>query len=258
VLDITPNPLPRETPVSELLLLSNSTSPGLGFLEHALDTIAALLPAGRRRLLFVPFASGDPDRSATVMTAALAPLAVEVTSAHRLADPAAAVGSADAVFVGGGNSFRLLRAMQDCGLLTAIAGSVRAGMPYLGSSAGTNMACPTLRTTNDMPIVQPRSFEALALIPFQINPHYLDPDPASAYQGETRRQRIEEFLECNDVPVLGLREGSWLRVSGGAAAIGGTASAALFTRGAAARELAAGSDVSALLAAVPRFDVGRP
>jgi dipeptidase E len=247
-----------DTLVTELLLLSNSVSPGLGFLEHALDEIAALLPAGRRRLLFVPFASGDPDGYTELMSAALAPLSVQVTGAHTHAVAAAAVRSADAVFVGGGNSFRLLRALQRRDLLTLIAESVRAGMPYLSASAGTNMACPTLRTTNDMPIVQPASFDALGLVPFQINPHYLDPDPASTHQGETRRQRIEEFLEENDVPVLGLREGSWLRVSDGAAAIGGTTGAVLFARGTAPRELAAGSDVSALLAAQPRFDLGPP
>jgi len=114
-----------------------------------------------------------------------------------------------------------------------------------------------LRTTNDMPIVAPRSFDALGLIPFQINPHYLDPDPASSHQGETREQRIEEFFEENDVPVLGLREGSWLRVSDRKAAIGGTAGGRLFARGASPRELPPGSDVSALLETRPRFDVGR-
>ncbi len=241
--------------MTELLLLSNSTSPGLGFLEHALDTIAELVPPGRR-LLFVPFASGDPDGYTDVMTAALAPLSIQVSGAHREPVPAAAVAAADAVFVGGGNSFRLLRALQATGLETAIAARVRDGQPYLGSSAGTNMACPTLRTTNDMPIVQPESFDALGLIPFQINPHYLDPDPASTHGGETRPRRIKEFLEENDVPVLGLREGSWLRVHGGLATVGGTAGARLFARGAAPRELPPGSDVSDLLQARPRFDVG--
>lgn len=242
--------------VADLLLLSNSTSPGLGFLEHALDTIGGLLPAGRRRLLFIPFAASDPDRYTQVMAAALAPAAIEITGAHRCPDPIRALSSADAVFVGGGNAFRLLRALQDSGLAAAIRDRVSAGMPYLGASAGTNVACPTVRTTNDMPIVAPRSLDALGLIPFQINPHYRDPDPASTHQGETRQQRIEEFLEENDVPVLGLREGSWLRVSDSRAAIGGTAGGRLFGRGAAPAELPSGSDVSALLTMRPRFDVG--
>jgi dipeptidase E len=243
--------------MTELLLLSSSASPGRGFLEHALGAIDAVVPATRRRLLFVPFAAADPDRYTDVVAAALAPLSFEVTGAHRRADIPAALSSADAVLVGGGNSFRLLRALREGGLLNAIARRVEEGMPYIGASAGTNMACPTLRTTNDMPIVAPGSFEALGLIPFQINPHYLDPDPASRHQGETRQQRIEEFLEENDVPVLGLREGAWLRVSRGTAAIGGTAGARLFTRGGAPLELPAGSDVTTLLASRPRFDVGR-
>jgi dipeptidase E len=240
--------------VTELLLLSNSTSPGRAFLEHALAEIAGLAPAGSR-LLFVPFASRDHDSYAQVMAQALAPISIRVTGAHQVRDPVLAVEECDAVFVGGGNSFRLLRALQDTGLGPAIAARVRAGLPYLGSSAGTNMACPTLRTTNDMPIVQPSSFQALGLIPFQINPHYLDPDPASTHQGETRQKRIEEFLECNDVPVLGLREGGWLRVSGGTAVTGGTTWSRLFARGAGPRELPPGSDVSDLLATEPRFDL---
>jgi dipeptidase E len=240
--------------VAELLLLSNSVSPGLGFLEHARAEIRELVPAGSR-LLFLPYAVADRDRYAAVMTGALAPLSITVTSAHQLPDPAAALAACDAVFCGGGNSFRLLAALQAAGLVAALRERVTAGLPYLGASAGTNMACPTLRTTNDMPIVEPESFAAIGLIPVQINPHYLDPDPASTHQGETRPQRIAEFLEENDVPVLGLREGSWLRVSGAVAAIGGTAGARLFRRGQPAAELPPGADVSYLLGVRPRFDV---
>jgi dipeptidase E len=241
--------------VPELLLLSNSTSPGMGFLEHARAEISRLAPPGSR-LLFVPYASADHDGYTEVMAAALAPVSVQVTGAHRAGDPGPALAGADAVFVGGGNSFRLLRILEETGLGAAMAERVQNGLPYLGASAGTNMACPSLRTTNDMPITQPASFAALGLIPFQINPHYLDPDPASTHQGETRQRRIEEFLECNDVPVLGLREGSWLRVSEGLARTGGTTWARLFRRAAEPRELPPGSDVSDLLATVPRFDVG--
>jgi dipeptidase E len=237
----------------ELLLLSNSVSPGMAFLEHARGVIGELVPPGSR-LLFLPYASADLDRYGRVMTDALAPLGIAVLSAHVLTDPAAELTACDAVFCGGGNSFRLLRTLQRTGLIPALRERVAAGMPYLGASAGTNMACPTLRTTNDMPVVQPDSFAAIGLIPFQINPHYLDPDPASTHQGETRPQRIAEFLEENDVPVLGLREGSWLRVSGRAAAVGGTAGARLFSRGQDARELAPGTDVSYLLGVRPRFD----
>ncbi|MGH3410686.1 MAG: dipeptidase PepE [Streptosporangiaceae bacterium] len=135
----------------ELLLLSSSTSPGMGFLEHARGQISRLIPPGRQ-MLFVPYASADHDGYTEVMAAALAPVSIQVTGAHRAGAPASALAAADAVFVGGGNSFRLLRTIQDTGLGAAIAERVRAGLPYLGSSAGTNMACPTLRTTNDMPI----------------------------------------------------------------------------------------------------------
>jgi dipeptidase E len=240
--------------VADLLLLSNSVSPGMGFLEHARTVIGGLVPPGSR-LLFLPYASAAQNRYAEVMASALAPLSITVRPAHTSADPAAELNGCDAVFAGGGNSFRLLRALQSMGLVTALRSAVAAGLPYLGASAGTNMACPTIRTTNDMPIVQPQSFDAIGLVPFQINPHYLDPDPDSTHQGETRPQRITEFLEENDVPVLGLREGSWLRVSGSAAMLGGTAGARLFRRSQDACELAPGADVSDLLTASPRFDV---
>jgi dipeptidase E len=239
--------------VPELLLLSNSVSPGLGFLEHALGEISELLPPGSR-LLFLPYASSDPDRYTEVMAAALAPLSVRVAGAHVAADPVHEVAAADAVFTGGGNSFRLLRALQIRGLVPAIRERAAAGMPYLGASAGSNVACPTIRTTNDMPIVEPASFDALGLIPFQINPHYLDPDPGSQHQGETRPQRIREFLEENDVPVLALREGSWLRVSGSAAKVGGTAGGIIFTRHSGERGVSPGTDVSHLMSAPVRFD----
>lgn len=236
----------------ELLLLSNSTAPGRGFLEHALEAIRETLD-GRRRLLFIPFASSGPDAYTEVMRRALAPLAVTVESA-REAELPGAIEACEAVFVGGGNSFRLLRSLSRSDALDALRSAVAAGVPYLGASAGSNLACPTIRTTNDMPIVEPGSFSALGLVPFQINPHYVDSAPAD-HQGETRSQRIEEFLEHNDVPVLGMREGSWLRVSGDTAVLSGTSGSRLFRRHADPEELPVGTDVSWLLATSPRFDV---
>jgi dipeptidase E len=242
--------------VIDLMLLSNSYSPGLGMLEHALDTVRELLAEGSR-VLFVPFADSDPDRYTDTMSAALAPVGAQVTGAHRVSDPVRALAEHDAVFVGGGNSFRLLRAAQRCGLLPVIRERVAAGMPYLGTSAGANLACPTIRTTNDMPIVAPTSLSALGLVPFQINPHY----PAAsqgASQGETRDKRLQEFLEENDVPVLALREGSWLRVHGPAASIGGTAGGRVLTRAAGARPVEPGDDVSYLLTSRPVYDTEDP
>jgi dipeptidase E len=237
----------------ELLLLSNSVPYGGTFLGHALDAVTGLL-SGRRELVFVPYALRDQAAYTARVRAALEPAGVTVTGLDEVTDPLAEVRRAAALFIGGGNSFRLLAELQRRELTGAIAERALAGMPYLGSSAGTNMACPTLRTSNDMPIVQPRSFGALGLIPFQINPHYVDPDPSSRHMGETRPARIAEFLEENDVPVLGLREGSWLRVTGGTATVGGLAGARLFTRADPPRELPPGADVSPLLAVQSRFD----
>ncbi|MFD5319308.1 dipeptidase PepE [Streptomyces sp. NPDC127098] len=239
-----------------LLLLSNSTAPGRRYLEHATDEIAALLD-GARSLLFVPYALADHAGYTARVAAALAPLGVTVTGAHAVPDQAAAVREAEAVFVGGGNSFRLLKALHERGLAPAIRERVTAGdLPYLGSSAGTNMACPTLRTTNDMPIVQPPTFDALGLVPFQINPHYLDAKPDTAHMGESRAERLEQFLEENDVPVVGLREGTWLRREGDRLTLGGIAAGALLFRrgGQAPEEFAPGADLSQLLAERHRFD----
>ncbi|MEW2544266.1 dipeptidase PepE [Streptomyces sp. NPDC047002] len=238
----------------KLLLLSNSTAPGRRYLEHAKEEIREVLD-GAADLLFVPYALADHDAYTAQVAAALEPLGIRVTGAHTAADPAAAVREAGAVFVGGGNSFRLLKALHALGLVAAIRERAAAGAPYLGSSAGTNMACPTLRTTNDMPIVQPPSFDALALLPFQINPHYLDAAPDSAHMGETRAQRLAQFLEENDVPVVGLREGTWLRRTDGRLTLGGTpAGAVVFRRGAQPEEVPTGHDLSELLACEAHFD----
>jgi dipeptidase E len=140
------------------------------------------------------------------------------------------VKEADAVFVGGGNTFRLLKALNDLSILEILRTRVLTGVPYIGSSAGTNVACPTIRTSNDMPIVEPPSLAALGLVPFQVNPHYLDPDPTSRHMGETREERLLQFLEENDVPVVGLREPSMLRIEDGSATLLGNAPARVFRR----------------------------
>jgi dipeptidase E len=226
----------------KLLLLSNSSAPGRGFLEHAREEIVDVL-GSCRSLVFVPYALADHDGYTAKVAAALEPVGISVTGVHT-GDPVAMIIGAEAVFVGGGNTFRLVKALHELGLIEAIRHAVTGGAVYLGSSAGTNVAAPTLRTTNDMPIVEPPSFETLGLVPFQINPHYLDPDPSSTHQGETRQERIEQFLEDNDVPVLGMREGTWLRVDGESWRLGGlSAGARLFRRGAAPLELHPGADL---------------
>src|SRR5712691_11883404 len=166
--------------MARLLLLSNSSNHGQGYLDHALPAIRGLL-GPVPRLLFVPFALQDRAAYAQKARTRFATEGVEVDALTADEAGRRAVEGAEAVFVGGGNTFRLLRALQDADLLEPLARRVRAGLPYLGTSAGVNVACPTIKTTNDMPIVQPKRFEAMGLVPFQINPHYLDADPTSRH-----------------------------------------------------------------------------
>ena len=237
-----------------LLLLSNGYPPGGGrYLQHALTVLAEAL-AGVRQVAFVPYAQRDWDRHTAVMADALEPIGVDVDSVHRSASPRAFMRSAEAVLVGGGNAFRLLAAVYRLDLLHVIRRRVGEGVPYIGSSAGTNIACPSIRTTNDMPIVEPPSLAALGLIPFQINPHYPARETLAGHLGETRDQRIAEFLEDNDVPVLALHEGCWVEVTGKSATIGGVAGARLFQRAATLRDFPPGADVSDLLRTPIRFD----
>src|SRR4029077_1426690 len=194
-----------------LLLISNSTNHGEGYLDHVLREIDGFL-GEIRRLVFVPFALKDQEGYGAKARGRLAAIGVEVATLTADEAGRGLAAGAEAFFTGGGNTFRLLKTLQDSGLLPILRERALAGAPYLGSSAGTNIAAPTIRTTNDMPIVEPASFEALGLVPFQINPHYLDPDPGSTHMGETREQRIREFHEENAAPVVGLREGAWLRI----------------------------------------------
>ena len=231
-----------------LLLISNSTNHGQGYLDHVLQEIDGFL-GPVRRLLFVPFALQDRAGYGAKVGERLAAIGVEV--ATLTADEAGRrmAAGAEAVFTGGGNTFRLLKTLQDAGLLAILRERALAGMPYMGSSAGTNIAAPTIRTTNDMPIVEPASFAALGLVPFQLNPHSLDPDPGSTHLGETREQRLKEFHEENETPVVGLREGAWLRIQGDRATLGGARGARIFRRGEAPEERGTGESLDDLLQA---------
>lgn len=229
---------------TRLLLISNSTLHGSGYLDHAASEIQDFLdnqgharldhqPQAHRvkRVLFVPFALHDASKYAAQARARFEKMGYELDSIHTTSEPAKAVREADAIFIGGGNTFRLLKALYDHSLLGPIRVRVREGMPYIGSSAGSNIAAPTIRTTNDMPIVQPPSFDALGLVSFQINPHYLDADPNSTHKGETREERINQFLEENETPVVGLREGAMLRIENGKTLLKGSSGARVFRRG---------------------------
>ncbi|HEY3174995.1 MAG TPA: dipeptidase PepE [Candidatus Polarisedimenticolia bacterium] len=233
-----------------LLLLSNSSCHGAGYLDHAAEAIRAFLSRAGR-ILFVPFALHDQAAYWARVRERFAQWGIEVDRAAEGSSGRAAVEQAEAFFVGGGNTFRLLHHLQGAGFLEPIRRRVAGGAPYLGSSAGTVIAAPTIRTTNDMPIVQPASLDALGLVPFQINCHYLDADPASTHMGETREQRIREFHEENEAVVIGLREGAWLAVEGGSGDRGapqvlleGRTGARVFRRGAAPSEFAPGAELT--------------
>lgn len=213
----------------DLLLLSNSTSDD-GYLVHATQAITELAD-GRSEALFVPFAgvTRDWDDYAEQVRQAFAPMGIAVTSLHREADALAAVNAASLIVVGGGNTFRLLKELRQQGLLAPMASRVRSGAArYIGWSAGSNLATPTIRTTNDMPVVDPGGFDALNLVPFQINPHYYNL-VIEGFRGETRDQRLAEFTTLSpDTPVLGLPEGDWVRVRDAACTLHGEHAARWF------------------------------
>lgn len=228
-----------------VLLISNSTLHGSGYLDHAESEIRSFL-GDAKRVLFVPYALFDRDKYAANARQRFQKMGYELTSVHTADNPVTAVNDADAVFIGGGNTFRLLKALYDFDLIEAIRKRVSNGMPYIGSSAGSNVAAPTIKTTNDMPIVQPPSFDALGLVSFQINPHYLDPDPNSKHMGETREERIIQFLEENDTPVVGLREGAILRIENGETILRGTTWARIFRKGVEPVEISPGARLDGL------------
>jgi dipeptidase E len=231
-----------------VLLISNSTLHGHGYLDHAEDEIRKFLGAART-VLFFPFALQDRDGYAGKASARFAAMGYAMSSAHSATDPSKAVAETDALFIGGGNTFRLLKSLQDLGLIEPIRRRVRAGAPYIGSSAGSNVAGPTIRTTKDMPIVQPRSFDSLGLVPFQISPHFQDPDPSSTHMGETQEERIIQFLEENETPVLGMREGAWVRAENQTVVLGGSRGARIFRRGELPVEKTTGDEISSLVGA---------
>ncbi|HEY0143360.1 MAG TPA: dipeptidase PepE [Thermoanaerobaculia bacterium] len=223
-----------------LLLISSSTVHGYGYLDHPEPEIRRTLE-GLRRVGFVPFAMHDVDGYTKTVKQRLGAMDFDVTPIRKASD----LDTVEAIFVGGGNTFRLLRELYERELLDPIRNRVRNdGVPYIGSSAGTNVATPSIKTTNDMPIVYPPSFDALGLVPFQINPHYLDVDPASTHKGETREQRLREYLEENDTPVVGLREGSALRVEQGTVTLVGVHPARIFRKGEEPFEVDTGSVIT--------------
>ncbi|MEP7132380.1 MAG: dipeptidase PepE [Acidobacteriota bacterium] len=236
--------------MTSLLLISSSDVHGGGYLDHVEEALREFL-AGVSEVLFLPYALHDRDAYAARARERFARLGIAVASLHDAPDPRRAIAAASAFFVGGGNTFRLLKAVQELELREALYDRVLAGARYVGSSAGTNVACPTIRTTNDMPIVSLVSLDALGLVPFQINTHYLDPDPDSRHRGETREERISQFHEEqeNIAPVVGLRESCWLLRRGDSLVLQGLPgpAARVFARGEAPMEYGVGVDMSNFL-----------
>ncbi|MEZ5069964.1 MAG: dipeptidase PepE [Bacteroidales bacterium] len=222
-----------------LLLISNSTNPGEAYLDYPKQQIADFLGKTPRNCAFIPYAGvtiSFDDYEARVKER-FGEIGHHIVSVHKATDPVKAVKEADAIVVGGGNTFQLVKMIQEQGLIEAVREKVLAGTPYVGWSAGSNMCCPTIRTTNDMPIVEPPSFRAFGLVPFQINPHYTDVNPPG-HAGETRDDRIREFLAANPAEtVLGLREGCMFRIEGNDMTLIGEKPVRVFRFGQEAREM---------------------
>jgi dipeptidase E len=215
--------------MKRVLLISNSTLYGSGYLDHAEGEIRDFLGTARR-IGFVPFAAFERGRYTEQARTRLHAMGFELTSLHDVSNARRVLAEAEAVFVGGGNTFRLLKGLYDFDLLEPIRIAVEEGLPYIGSSAGAIVAGPSLRTTKDMPVVQPPSFAALRIVEFQISPHYLDPDPNSTHMGETQEERILQFLDENEAPVVGLREGGMVRIENNKITLKGSAGARIFRR----------------------------
>lgn len=232
-----------------LLLLSNSTNYGEGYLEYPVGAIRDFLGSAIKTVLFVPFAGVRYSYAeyAGRVRERFEEMGYGLESVHDASDPHLAVSRAEAIAVGGGNTFHLLRGLYSAELLEAIRARVLDGAPYVGWSAGSNVACPTIKTTNDMPIIEPPSFRALDLVPFQINPHYTDEQP-TGHAGETRDDRLAEFTEVNEgMYVVGLREGSMLRIEDASIRLLGEKSARVFIKGSEPKDYAPHESLQFLL-----------
>ena len=232
----------------KLLLISNSTNAGEAYLQYPIGQISSFLE-GVKEIAFVPYAAvtfSYAEYEAKVQ-ARFDEIGIKVRSVHRAKDPRKMIREAEAICVGGGNTFALTKKMQEQGLIQAIRSKIAKGTPYVGWSAGSNVTCPTICTTNDMPIVQPESFKAIGAVKFQINPHYLDANP-KGHAGETREQRILEYIKANPRRwVVGLREGCMLKYVDGKLELIGSRPMRIFKYGVETFEVNSGDDLSFLL-----------
>lgn len=232
-----------------LLLISNSTNPGEPYLDYPKNEIGNFLGGDPVTALFIPYAgvSISFDDYTRKVKERFNEVGHDIVSIHESADPVQSVRDASAIVVGGGNTWQLIKMIRDRGLIGPVREKVLAGTPYIGWSAGSNVACPTIKTTNDMPVVEPDSFDAFNLVSFQINPHYLDRNP-DGHAGETREERIKEFIIANPgVRVLGLREGCMFRIEGDSMKLIGPRPVRSFLHGSEPEELGEQFDFSLLL-----------
>ena len=234
--------------MKKMLIASTSTVHGKAYLEYMLPELSNFFE-GIPELLFIPFARPGGvtfDTYTAIAQKGFESLNIKVKGIHEFENPKEAINNAAGIFVGGGNTFELVSQLYTHDLMSAIKRTVENGTRYFGTSAGSNITGVSMKTTNDMPIVYPPSFKTLGLINFNLNPHYLDPDMSSKHMGETRETRIKEFHQFNETPVLGLREGSWLKVDGEQITLKGNLPARLFLKGLEAKELPVNSDLSLL------------
>jgi dipeptidase E len=233
----------------KLLLISNSTMPGEPYLDYPKHEMKKFLGEKPVKALFIPYAAVtfSYDLYVEKVQERFAEIGHSIEGIHTFDDPVSAVHKAEAIIIGGGNTWQLVRMMHDHHLMNPIREKVLSGTPFIGWSAGSNVACPTLRTTNDMPIIDPKGFDTMNLVPFQINPHYLDAHP-DGHAGETREQRIQEFIEINpNCYVVGLREGSMLLYEDENLKLIGSKSVRIFRKGQEPIELSGKDDLNFLL-----------
>ena len=234
--------------MKNLIIASTSTIHGSTYLSYIKDEIGALFQ-GIERLTFIPYARPggiSHDAYTEIAQKFFKHLDIKVKGLHEYEDPIAAIRMSQGIFTGGGNTFVLVNALHRKKLMQSLREAIFYGIPYLGTSAGSNICGVTMQTTNDMPIIYPPSFKTLGVIPCNINPHYLDPIAGSKHMGETRETRIKEFHTQNNIPVLGLREGSWLRVNNKQTELQGSLTARVFEAGKEAYEIESGTVIDTL------------
>lgn len=229
--------------MKRVLIVSTSTIFGTSYLDYILPVVKDFFN-NKKQIIFIPFARPggiSHDKYTDMAKSKFKTVGLEIKGLHEFENKEKAIANADGFFAGGGNTFLLVKQLHELGLMNKIKDAVESGTPYMGTSAGCNITGVNMKTTNDMPIVYPPSFDTLGLVPFNMNPHYLDPDPSSEHNGETRETRIKEFHTQNTTPVVGLREGSWLEVNNSRVELKGALSARVFEKDKLPYEIETGS-----------------